>query len=147
MHRSHTRSTIRLGTVALSFLLAALLLSSVLTAAAQTESRDDEAALHAAFASLRTTFVEEVPTPLQPAFLAKVDAAEIALLLPAVQAAREEARARDCAAQQILEALHHQVQGVDTPGRVRVVFPSDGATRITGAIEAVVAQLACPRGT
>jgi hypothetical protein len=148
MHRSHTRSTIRLGTVALSFLLAALLLSSVLTAAAQTESRDDEAALHAAFASLRTTFVEEVPTPLQPAFLAKVDAAEIALLLPAVQAAREEARARGCAAQQILEALRHRVQIAGESGRGLVVFSFETASAetVNRAIDVVVSHLACPRG-
>jgi hypothetical protein len=145
MHRSMSLQTTRRGIVAMILALVALLLSPGLTVSAQTETRD-EATLRAAFAALRTTIVEEVPTPLQPAFLAKVDAAEIALLLPAVQAAREEARASDCAAQQILEALHHQVQGVDTPGRVRVVFPSDGATRITGAIDGVVAQLACPRG-
>jgi hypothetical protein len=61
------------------------------------------------FAVLRDDIERSVPAPYDTPLLAQADAAQIALLLPAVQAAREAAR-NQCAAVHILTALQQHNQ-------------------------------------
>lgn len=100
--------------VTLVRMLVALLLFTFITTApvsAERVEEPDPAAITAAFDELRTAIEDTHGLPQGPktAFLAKVDAAEIALLLPAVQSAREAAR-NEQAAVQILTALQQQNQ-------------------------------------
>lgn len=94
-------------------MLVALLLFTVIIAPVSAERGEepDPAAIAAAFDMLRTVIADTHGLPQGPetAFLAKADAAQIALLLPAVQSAREAAR-NEQAAVQILTSLQQQNQ-------------------------------------
>lgn len=107
----------RLRSMTLALTLVALLAIPALTApvsADRGEEPDPERVL-AAFDELRAAIegTEGLPQGPKTAFLAKVDAAEIALLLPAVQAAREAAR-NEAAAVHILTALQQHNHALST---------------------------------
>ncbi len=81
--------------MAVAVILAALLLPMALTTPVSADERDDtNHAIMRAFDVLRTAIddTEGLPHGPKTSLLAKADAAEIALLLPAVQSAREAAR-------------------------------------------------------
>jgi len=97
---------------ALCLALGALLLAPGLAApvsADRVEEPDPD--LTALFDELRAEIAstEELPDGPRTSLLAKVDAAEVALLLPAVQSVREAARNQQ-AAVRVLTALQHQNQ-------------------------------------
>jgi|GEM_PF-3232909 len=103
----------RLRSMTLALTLVALLLPTVLTAPVSADRVEEtDHAISAAFDLLRTAIerTDGLSPQHQSAFLAKADAAERALLLPAVQAAREARNER--AAVHILEALQRQNQAL-----------------------------------
>ncbi len=103
--RPLTRSKVLRGLTASAAALAGL--PMVFVSPASAKEREEEV-LQRAFDELLAGIATYVPERLQSAFLAKVDSAN-ALLLPAVQSAREAPR-KACAAVRILKALRHQNQ-------------------------------------
>ena len=131
-----TRAKVLRGLAASAAALAGL--PTVRASPTDAQGREEEG-LQRAFDELRADIVLYVPEQLQPAFLAEADAALIALLLPAVQAAREAARSDECAAVRILRALRRQNRVAADTFKHDYVF---GVDIVEDDIDAVLQRIA-----
>ncbi len=99
--------------LAFALLFIALASPNAVTVSAQADLRSEE--ILRAFDTLRADLAATAPAQFQPAFQAKVNAAEAVLLIPAVQAARE-VRKQACAGVYILTSLDHQARALSERG-------------------------------
>jgi hypothetical protein len=113
MRPSATPATLQIHALRLALLLAALIVPNVSGVSAQGNLRTEE--ILRAFDALRADIAATAPAQLQPSFQAKVNAAEVALLIPAVQAARE-VRRQACASVYVLTSLEHQARALSEQG-------------------------------
>lgn len=104
-----TAAVIRPRLLFITWMVALLLVPMLLATPVQADEREER--LRAAFDRLSIATEELVPVQLQPAFTAKVDAAEIALLVPAVQKV-PVAASRACPSVYVLTSIQHQARAM-----------------------------------
>jgi hypothetical protein len=125
--------------VALALAVVVLFIPMVLTATTRAGDHE-ETDTRQAFAALRAQIHEDVPETHQRSLLAKVDAAEVALLLPAIQAAREASRSAS-APVHILDALRQQNQVLSS----RLGYDPQEIDRIAARLQASIIAMQTSR--